>query len=125
MFRAYLAAFALALIVLVVPSSAQQDLKPLQADVDNLKQQVSRLQADLAAAKEPVTPQPPKNPSRLLSSCTAAGGTFVASASGVYACIGGSGDLTVCNSQGVCGRSAAAGKGAVGAVPKTMVRQPN
>ena len=28
-----------------------QDLKPLQADVDNLKQQVSRLQADLAAAK--------------------------------------------------------------------------
>src|ERR1044072_4359750 len=28
-----------------------QDLKPLQADVDNLKQQVSRLTADLAAAK--------------------------------------------------------------------------
>jgi phage-related minor tail protein len=28
-----------------------QDLKPLQADVDNLKQQVSRLQADLSAAK--------------------------------------------------------------------------
>ena len=28
-----------------------QDLKPLQADVDNLKQQVSRLSADLAAAK--------------------------------------------------------------------------
>src|SRR4051812_4087500 len=28
-----------------------QDLKPLQADIDNLKQQVSRLNADLAAAK--------------------------------------------------------------------------
>ena len=28
-----------------------QDLKPLQADVDNLKQQVSRLTADLAATK--------------------------------------------------------------------------
>ena len=28
-----------------------QDLKPLQADIDNLKQQVSRLTADLAAAK--------------------------------------------------------------------------
>ena len=28
-----------------------QDLKPLQADVDNLKQQVGRLTADLAATK--------------------------------------------------------------------------
>jgi hypothetical protein len=28
-----------------------QDLKPMQAEVDNLKQQVSRLQADLSAAK--------------------------------------------------------------------------
>ena len=28
-----------------------QDLKPLQADVDNLKQQVSRLSADLAAGR--------------------------------------------------------------------------
>ena len=27
------------------------DIKPLQADIDNLKQQVSRLNADLAAAK--------------------------------------------------------------------------
>jgi hypothetical protein len=126
MFRTFVAAFALALAVLVAPSSAQQDLKPLQAEIDNMKQQVSRLQADLSAAKESkLTPQPPKNPSRLLSSCTAAGGTFVASgAGGTYACLAANGDLTICNSKS-CGRNVRAGKGVTGDVPGSMVRQPN
>ena len=39
-----------------------QDLKPLQAEVDNLKQQVSRLTADLAAVKRQQSKlQPKKN----------------------------------------------------------------
>ena len=127
MFRTYFTALALALTVLVAPSSAQQDLKPLQAEVDNLKQQVSRLSADLAAAKSSdSTPQPPRNPSKLLSSCIAAGGTFVASgAGGTYACLAANGDLTICNRKGACGRNVRAGKGVVGDVPGTMVRQPN
>ena len=59
--RRFAAAFALALVFAgTLPAAhAQQDLKPLQADVDNLKQQVSRLQAGLAAKKEaPPAPKP-------------------------------------------------------------------
>jgi hypothetical protein len=61
----------LCLALLAVPSSAQ-DLKPLQAEVDNLKQQVSNAGPWLSTYKEPeVKPKPPKNPSRLLASCLA------------------------------------------------------
>ena len=58
------AAVALALLGSLQAAHAQQDLKPLQADVDNLKQQVSRLQSDLAAAKSAKPSQTPEKPTR-------------------------------------------------------------
>jgi hypothetical protein len=62
--RHLIAAAVLALLGSLQAAHAQQDLKPLQADVDNLKQQVSRLQADLSAAKSTKTSQTPDKPSR-------------------------------------------------------------
>jgi hypothetical protein len=59
--RHIVAAAALALFAPFGAAYAQQDLKPLQADVDNLKQQVSRLQADLSAA-QPAPPPPQSQP---------------------------------------------------------------
>jgi outer membrane murein-binding lipoprotein Lpp len=69
--RPLAAAFALALVFAgsLPAAHAQQDLKPLQADVDNLKQQVSRLQSDLSAAKSPALATKPA-PSPTLNSST-------------------------------------------------------
>jgi hypothetical protein len=62
--RHIVAAAALALLAPVGAAYAQQDLKPLQAEVEAIKQQVSRLQPDLSGAQTPSTPQTPQPPPR-------------------------------------------------------------
>ena len=59
------------LVALLIPlqvAISQQDLKPLQADVDNLKDQKSRLTADLSAAKpdKPASQELKQPPQRTL-----------------------------------------------------------